>query len=537
MDDFINVINQHPVEGFAPQAEVRLAEVPWDNGYRNIRLFGSKAQLHNYIEQVQTLYVQGLSYCKISKGYVDLPYNEVEPIEKSNYIEIYNLPVEARRHYGFITSVEWLSVHSCRVHYELDVWQENFDQMGFKDGFIHYSHVPKSSDVPGAYTYPEGLEVGQYVNRVLDSSDMHVISYPREGSYPVPPGGFTFSNGLIPPRANLADSNNSADNICYYIIYWDTAASLAEKTIRGIYFGAKVDYHYRASDINTVIGNFTTEEAQNIVSTGILPYIFMAGREEEKRFTFSIDKKQSGAFGTYTPSNAKCYCYPYNFLLLDNGTTGAVQLKYEYFTTDNCVFNVMLPADTIMEMTVIPQAYSGNPNNQQYRITFKDFPKLGVPIDSLKAYLANNSIALLGSAAAVGVSIAAGNPAGAVSGAIGIASSVQQADVSADTSYTSAGGYTSLYNGKMGVQAFNVHCNEEYIKKIDGHFSMYGYRLEEPGRINITSRSAWNYIKADDVQISGVLEPESRERIRNIFSAGVFFWHDNDIGNFNRANN
>ena len=118
-----------------------------------------------------------------------------------------------------------------------------------------------------------------------------------------------------------------------------------------------------------------------------------------------------------------------------------------------------------------------------------------------------------------------------------LASTIQHADVASDASFTSAGGYTSFWNKNLGIRLVRIHCAEEYLKKIDNIFTVYGYRVEELAKPNIKSRSAWNYLQARDVTFKGITEPQAREKLTSIIENGVFFWHTNDVGNFSLENN
>lgn len=529
MENFIEMPTQHEIIGIAPQTTINLcAGIPWDNGYKNIRLFNSVSELDTFLLSKTVKTEVNASPVKIGQLTVRLPYNEIEPLN-CNYLYFSNKPLEQKNHYAFITGVTPLSVNSCLITFELDVWQENFSNIEFNPCYILRSHVAKKNDIIGAYTYPEGLEVGQYEYNYPDSSEFTIS---ESGTYPTPTG-FKVHEGLIPPRPDIAESDTSPEAIYYFLMRWTTKESEREKQIiNGIYYGCTYDTYVSAADIQTAINNMTTEEASNIIAIGLAPYIFSG----TKKFSISVEK-YGNFIGSYKPKNNKCFCYPYNFIGLNNGQTTLESLKLEYFGGEKAAFEVSLPPDTIPTMVITPRNYCNLAENKQYQISYNDFPKLGVPIDSLKAYLANNSIAIGAQAATVGISALSGNLPSAASGAVSLASTIQHADVASDASFTSAGGYTSFWNKNLGIRLVRIHCAEEYLKKIDNIFTVYGYRVEELAKPNIKSRSAWNYLQARDVTFKGITEPQAREKLTSIIENGVFFWHTNDVGNFSLENN
>jgi hypothetical protein len=529
VENFIEMPTQHEIIGISPETTINLcAGIPWDNGYKNIRLFNSVSELDTFLLSKTVKTEVNASPVKIGQLTVRLPYNEIEPLN-CNYLYFSNKPLERKNHYAFITGVTPLSVNSCLITFELDVWQENFSKIEINPCYIVRSHIPKSADIIGNYTFPESLEVGQYVYNLPDSSEFTVSV---DGTYPDPATSFRVSEGLFPPVRNGYSPTDKESNF-YFLMYWNTKEDdKTKQIINGIYYGCNYDRYVTSTDIQTKINNMTAEEASNIIAIGLAPYIFLG----TEKCTVSL-KKYSDFIGTYKPKNNKCFCYPYNFIGLNNGQTTLESLKLEYFNGDNAPFEIFMPPDTIPTMLVTPRNYCNLAENRQYQISFNDFPKLGVPIDSLKAYIANNSIAIGAQAATTAFHAYSGDIVGAGKGALNVITGLQKADTASDSSFTSAGGYTSFWAKNMGIRLVRIHCAEEYIQKIDNIFTVYGYRIEELGKPNIKSRASWNYLQAKDVTFKGITEPQAREKLTSIIENGVFFWHTNDVGNFSLENN
>jgi hypothetical protein len=55
---------------------------------------------------------------------------------------------------------------------------------------------------------------------------------------------------------------------------------------------------------------------------------------------------------------------------------------------------------------------------------------------------------------------------------------------------------------------------------------MFGYKTLEVKTPNLKSRPFWNYIKTVNVNITGMLPEEDRNKLSAIFDSGVTIWHD-----------
>ena len=67
---------------------------------------------------------------------------------------------------------------------------------------------------------------------------------------------------------------------------------------------------------------------------------------------------------------------------------------------------------------------------------------------------------------------------------------------------------------------------EEYARIIDSYFSTYGYRVNEVKIPNIHTRSNWNYIKTIDINLTGEIPQEDKQKLKGIFNKGCTFWHN-----------
>ena len=76
----------------------------------------------------------------------------------------------------------------------------------------------------------------------------------------------------------------------------------------------------------------------------------------------------------------------------------------------------------------------------------------------------------------------------------------------------------------------------EYEKKLSDFFHMYGYQINELRIPNTHTRSHFNYVKCQSLNVRSGMNREIILRFKSIFENGVTLWHTNDIQNYNVSN-
>ncbi len=80
--------------------------------------------------------------------------------------------------------------------------------------------------------------------------------------------------------------------------------------------------------------------------------------------------------------------------------------------------------------------------------------------------------------------------------------------------------------GMNRLHAYRMGITSEYAQVIDSFLSTYGYKLNKFNVHNITGRTNWNYVKTIDFNINGYIPQKDCVEIKNMFNAGVTFWHN-----------
>lgn len=76
----------------------------------------------------------------------------------------------------------------------------------------------------------------------------------------------------------------------------------------------------------------------------------------------------------------------------------------------------------------------------------------------------------------------------------------------------------------------------EIAATIDDYFDMYGYATNRMKVPNMTGRESWNYVKTNNVIISGSVPVDSMDAIKSMFNKGIRFWHGDFVGDYSRSN-
>lgn len=241
----------------------------------------------------------------------------------------------------------------------------------------------------------------------------------------------------------------------------------------------------------------------------------------------------------YTPRNNKCYCYPYNFMVMYNNYGGSQTIKYEDFNTaqtspnNPMEFTRYFVVGENPTINYIPVHYNGITYNYDYMVTFANFPVLPWHYDTFANWSALNSMSLISSYANQGINaitnIATGNAFGLLgnleSGLSSLASLLDKSRANDKTIGTVQGNF-NIYSGSAGVYYKYVFAKAEYIHMIDDYFTHYGYQINETKTPSLHNRRNFDYIKTSDINIVGRIPQEDMNELKSLFNNGLTIWHN-----------
>ena len=81
---------------------------------------------------------------------------------------------------------------------------------------------------------------------------------------------------------------------------------------------------------------------------------------------------------------------------------------------------------------------------------------------------------------------------------------------------------------KLNLFTFTQMCiKEQFARKIDKFFSMYGYRTNDRKYPNVTGRLNWNYVKTIGSIVESNSVPEKYiNEYKEMLDNGITFWHN-----------
>lgn len=115
---------------------------------------------------------------------------------------------------------------------------------------------------------------------------------------------------------------------------------------------------------------------------------------------------------------------------------------------------------------------------------------------------------------------------------------MQKQSLLPDTGVLSSSNATLLGYGLESKACFTHYTiRQEYARKIDLYFEMFGYQTNEVKVPNVRGRLYWNYIKTININLEGQIPLPDLTELKNIFNNGVTIWHDpNVIYNYKHDN-
>lgn len=508
---------------FIPNTVVRLlSNIPLDKDYQNTMNFSNINNQTSYFIGKTKFAFTDFTYQRRTKQ-ITVPV-EYDKAFDCNYVMFQNSNFGSKWFYGFITNLEYNNQSSCVIEFEIDVIQTWLFAMQIKQSFVEREHV--SDDRVGRHTLNENLEVGELV-----CNHKYVEGF--SGQY------YYIMNTTVDP-------NNGTDI-----------------TTGGVYNGILSSGKWFAW---TNIETFRTKLA-SIVNQGkedAIVNIFMlptdivetsTNGEVKETYTGKVDEiihpKLNNLDG-YTPKNNKLKCYPYMSVRVSNNNSQFVEMRPErwFSNTTNILFKMRTAVNSNCVMSLTPQDYNGVDNDFRYTVELPPFPTCQWINDPYATWLNQNGTSnlsgFIGSVVAGGgLGAVMGGGVGSVPGAIvggasyllglmGKAIDMDKAPMSAQGS-----GSTNTINSSLQLNTFKIEMmtlKNEIAQTIDDFFEVYGYKVTELKTPNITSRRYWNYIKTVGANIMGNIPKDDLEKIRSIFDHGTTFWHDDDIGNYNRTN-
>lgn len=474
-----------------------------------------------------------------------------------NYMAFQNPRYNNKWFFCFIDKIEYNGEKSTNITFHVDSWATWYSYIEKLDCYTIREHV--ADDGIGKNTIPEDLAVQE---TVLDKAIITDDSLNNNLYIAVT------SNWDIEAQVPFNDVTPYTKSVFGNLIYLFPLADAGLYNLGHFIFITSYDEHI--NDIHEMFivpgsmfeGEGITETV-NVVRTVALSEVTMGclkvrydnlNAYNSITKTYSIAKNYS--FNNLPIKNNKCYCYPFNYLLVSNNVGSNNVYKYEDFTTADCDFQLQLALTVGCSGRLVPKNYKSraglNFSNIDESLTLAKYPTCSWSGDAYINWLTNSAVNIsqqvLGGektnivrkvgdvASLVGSAIGGNALTNSVQGFMGGFSKEQL--LPAVTGGVTTGD-VNFSNGNQGFTFMKIRAKDEYMKQIDDFFTKFGYKILRIKKPELKSRLYWNYIQIGEGEnfAAGNIPQEDLETINYIARKGVTIWHDhNVIGNYNLNN-
>ena len=506
--------------------------VPLDDTYQNTLYFDTLADQLTYFNSLTPLQtLQANQYTRVTDG--EFQANcEIGQLYNANYMMFQNTSYENKWFFAFVTSVDYVNDHNCRVHFTLDVMQTWMHDITLGASFIERQH--SATDEAGDNILPEPVAPGEYV-------------YSNYGQIMTQLNHYAVMIMLVSVEAGQSSNGDFYD--CVY-----SGAQL---------YAIDAD----AQNAADLIGSFLAErnpKPEEVINMYMVPYELLPPAQGDydqmtsvpaSTLNQSFHRGRPGieeilTIDGYTPKNKKLFTYPYYFYHVDNGDGAGMSLRYEFFKNHFPQFLIEGCITTPVQVRLTPANYRGCEDQTYYDdrsmfLTLSGFPVCSWNYDTYRAWVAQNSIpmeiaggmaiagiALAGATGGASLALTAG--VGAFSSAVSAATQMYRASQQADVCKGNINsGNANFSSKKMTFYGGECHVTRQQAVVIDDFFTMYGYAYNKVSVPNPKRRPKWYYVKTAGANIVGSCPADDLRKIISIYDNGVTFWHNaSEVGSY-----
>lgn len=493
----------------------------------------------------------------------------------ANYMAFINPKYGNKWFFAWVTNVELRNPNTTRITFQVDVFSTWYSRFNLNQVFVEREHV--SDDTFGKHTLPEGLETGEYtIKSETDATELQAVC-PVVCATIDPEMNKTYSsycgnryeslNYFIFKRGGDTGYDPSSQEFAINEYLKQVNRNYSDDSVVSIFMAPRklVDWKIGNTTPATTWQSFPTSQAitdcyyksaldvftyQNQLEQYITDY------DKPVKFT-DLEVTRPTTFGSYTPVNSKCYCYPFQYVNLTNNNGGNSLYYYEDFSTNKPSFEITGILTPSCSIRANPKNYKGQTVAYNNGIQGAKYPICSWVNDLFTNYMTqqgvNIPLEILKDTITIGAGAAAGIATGgaglaiglgvASSGASNILSTMQQIKqhelIPPQARGNTNGADVGAANSKITFTAQLIQVKEEYIKCVDSYFSRFGYKVNEVKTPNLLSRTKFNFIKIGGIDelVSGNIPAVDLEEINRVFRKGVTIFHNyNDIGNYTISN-
>lgn len=481
---------------------------------------------------------------------------------------------ETKRFYAFIDEVNYINENVTEIVYTIDVFQTYMFDYSMSNTMVIREHV--RSDNLFEHIKPDVESKGEFQTDLKTSVNLHI-----------------FCGGIILNK-KLPDSITVNRDIRYcfemdnfnHIAY---VSPLNSGSACYVYLGFKlynnqVGTFPQTQSLDNIIQQIVNGESiglseENIITTFVFPVNFLDWTMQQVKGAFQSftsaglsftnnEALQDNIYGSYTPTNKKCYTSQYNRILVSTNDGNVERYLLENFektSANSTTISFDLQAIYFLDPAVLitPFRYNGKSGyNYDYSMYLGNFPTpvyignyFNLWYNQHKSSIIYSGMMnmITGALSAVSGALVE-NPFGVAGGVMSATTSlVQFAGQKEDLKRRGGKGYVTgsqdYFKGVLQNAEINIyleHLRTPFMKEVDNYFTLYGYNVSEIKVPNIYSartssgyrREHWNYIQTENCDIHNARCPASvKTEIENIYNKGITFWTNlSEMGNYSLNN-
>lgn len=517
-----------------PSTTVHLLSVPFENDYKNVVYWESKAAQTSGMLNRKKHTFNDFTYQR-KDSVIRIPAH-IDTIEDCNYVMYLNASHTNKWFYAFIIKKEYVNDSVTAVYIETDVYNTYCFDVRVLQSFVEREHC--ADDTIGSNTIPEGLELGEYISSLfrpdpLSGGNEKYIVIASTST----PGGDDVVCGTY---------GGIFSGVGYFMYKTPEAASAAIKLLSDAGKDEGIQSIFMCPDW---MFNDDAEDGSIGWSNEVYTY--------DK--TLDTRPDEGDVLGeSYIPLNNKLFTYPYCFHLVSNNNGSDAVYHYELFDKNSDIkFRTVGAITPGCSIRCYPLNYAGQPENYDAGINLNKIPICNWNTDAYTNWMTQNAISVNSSGAAAVVNAAtsifngalqgiltgavggtpgmvaggiAGGVTGGISGATQIASVIGEVEKRKIMPPQSSGnincGDVSYSLGRTMFCHYRMSIKDEYARIIDDYFHKYGYKTNKVKTPNKAHRSTFWYTKTIDVCINGDVPANDMAKFKDIYNKGVTFWRD-----------
>lgn len=529
--------------------------IKMDRDYNNVLSY-SEANMLSLVQANQVASANNYSFIRKNKNRISTHFTYSQCLQ-CNYMAFQNTDYSSKWFFAWIDEVIYKNDGATEIVYTVDEWSTWFDYWQKKPCFIVREHV--NDDTIGLHTVPENLSVDEVIAETIDEYNNFSDCY------------IAVATTYEPASSQYKDGDNNWQSVNTYPgpklyngqVFGD-AVFLFDSIVQFIMFLEVVNTDSHTGDISIVymvpknLFDVNTDLTQHrgyyqLDPTHSVPFDYYAPKQKNDIETDTKVINKTHSFNNITIKNNKCYTYPYNYLYITNNVGNENILKYEDFSTQDITFDLEFAISVGCTGRMVPKNYKNITSNYTESLIVAKFPTCSWSSDAYTNWLSQNAVNISTQMTNIGIdavstigTLATGNVAGAISGAVSTSNSVAsligqfyQASLLPAIKQGSNNADINYLANKNKIQFYHMRAKDEYLEIIDNYFTRFGYKINTVKNPNITGRTYWNYVEIGGTEEIGygTAPSTSMQVINNACRKGVTIWHNHsNIGNFNLTN-